>query len=125
MPTNVSHPLFRPGHELTARATAGVIGKRFVTITADTDTDDMLRVGPPAAGAKAFGVATRDAGTGELVSVLRKGIVNVSAGGTVTAGQQVEVDATGRVVTLVAGRPVGTAIQSGGTGTDVFVALAV
>lgn len=123
MPTNVAAPLFRPAHHVTARTTATVIGKRFVAVSADMDTDGVIRVAHAGAGAAAFGVASADAATGELLLVLRQGIMPVTAGGAIAAGAQVEIDSAGRAVTLASGRPVGQAVESATTGNDVIVAL--
>lgn len=120
---NECTPLFRPGWHVTARATAQLTGKRFVGISADLDDDGVIRVGLPAAGARTFGVAAHDAATGTVLTILRRGIIPVTAGGTITAGQEVQVDNVGRVVTLAAGVSIGQAVENATTGQDVAVAL--
>lgn len=122
---NECQPLFRPGNDITAVATAAVTGKRFVDISATRGSDGLCRVGPPAAGAAAFGVAAYDALTGERLGVLRAGVLPVTAGGSITAGAEVQVTATGSVVALSSGRSVGKVIEAATAGQDVMVALAI
>lgn len=123
MSTNVATPLFHPAHHVTARATGTVIGKRFVNISADTGDDGMIQVALAGAGVAAFGVAAADIATGATGLILCAGILPVTAGGTITAGSEVEVDATGRAVALASGKAVGQAVESATVGADVMVAL--
>ena len=44
-----------------------------------------------------------DAASGELLGVARGGVVKVAAGGSISAGAQVEVGTAGKVVTLASG----------------------
>lgn len=117
-------PLFRPGHHITCRATANVMGKRFVGVSATRADDGLIQVATAAAGSKALGIAAHDASAGQLVTVLTVGVVPIPAGANITAGAQVEVDATGRAAPLDEGRPNGLAIENGTTGSDLMVALA-
>lgn len=123
MPANVATPLFRPAHHVTARATGPVIGKRFVNISADMGDDGMMQVALAGAGVASFGVAAADIATGATGLILCAGVLPVTAGGTITAGAQVEVDAAGRAVTLASGKAVGKAVESATVGVDVMVAL--
>lgn len=121
-------PLFKPGEDVTCYATAAVTGKRFVNVSADrqtsgTATGDLISVAPASAAGDAFGVAAYDAAINTLVAVVTDGIVPVTAGGTVTAGQRVEIDASGRAVTLASGIAVAKAVSSATSGNDVFVQL--
>lgn len=121
---NDARPLFRPGAEVTGLTTAAVTGKRFVGISATRDTNTgLVKVAHATGAAKAFGVAAYDAGSGATVPVLRGGIVPVTAGGAISAGDQIEVGTDGKAVKLASGVAVGQAIETATSGADVFVAL--
>lgn len=118
-------PLYDDGDNVTFLAAVAVTGKKFVEIsTAGFDTNsNCLQAVLPTAGGNVIGIASYDAPTGGLFNVRRVGnplIVPATAGTTVTAGQMLQVDATGAVVPLVTTVPgaptitLGTA-ASGGT----------
>lgn len=122
--SNECTPLYRPGNEITCLTTTAVFGKRFVNITANRDAGSgLIKVGTPAAAGKVFGVAAADATTGKRVLVIRAGVLPVTAAGTIAAGADVEVNASGAVVTLASGASVGKAVENGTNGSDVMVAL--
>lgn len=132
-------PLFRPGADLTAEASAGVTGKRVVKISAAPASGPLLATTADGANIKVnhcagatevpFGISKYDAASGAKVGVIREGVVPVTSGAAVTAGQQVMADANGKVVPYVyAGAavpiPIGIAVTTvGGADLDVFVAL--
>lgn len=118
-------PYHEPGHRISARAKVAVTGKRFVDISDGIHaTDGTMQVSPASAGGPAFGVAGWDAGIGEAVTVLRQPlIVPVTAGGQITAGEDVEVGADGKAVKLADGVAVGRAVSSATSGADCQVAL--
>ncbi len=135
-------PIFEPGHRVTGHASVAVTGKCFCAITADSQagfglsglTPDPLPVGPiggdivvgaPTAAAKGFGVAAYDAPAGGKVTILRSGIVPVTASAAaITAGQEVEIaDTTGHVKTLASGVAVGRAVASCLASADCPIAL--
>lgn len=128
-------PLYKPGGEITGHATAAITGGRFVDISAapasgpalNTATDGAnLKVATCGAGARSFGVAGYDAAaSGDKIPVHAQpgSIVPVTAGGTVTAGQEVESDATGRAITLATGKACGKAVTSATVGNPVYVRL--
>lgn len=120
---NEAKPLFRPGANVTVKATAAVTGKTFVGVSAAPDSDGLIKSATAAAAAKAFGVAARDIASGDTGLVLRGGIVNVTAGGTIAVGAEVEVGASGRAVTLASGKSVGIACTAGTNNNDVLIAL--
>ncbi|MFF0546944.1 DUF2190 family protein [Nocardia thailandica] len=121
---NECTPLFRPGRDITVLTTAGVTGKTFVDVSATRDaTTGLIKVATAAAGVKALGVAVRDAASGATVAILRGGIVPVTAGGAITAGAEVEVGSSGRVITLASGNAVGKAVETGTNGADVLIAV--
>lgn len=121
---NECKPLFRPGQEVTVLTTAAVTGKTFVKITATRDaTTGLVKVGPGTAGANAFGVASADIASGATGSVIRGGLVFVTAGGSITAGARVEVGANGKAVAASSGVAVGTACETGASDTECLIAL--
>lgn len=121
---NECTPLFRPGRDITVLTTAAVTGKTFVDVSATRDASTgLIKVATAAAGAKAIGVAVRDAAIGTTVAILRGGILPVTAGGAIAAGAEVEVGASGRAITLASGKAVGKAVETGTNGNDVFIDL--
>ena len=122
MPLNPTVPFFKPGQDVTGIPDVAVFGKRLVAATAE-GRGGQPHIALPAAGAAVFGVAGHDAETGQEVHVLVGGIVPVLAAADITAGTQVETDATGRIVPRATGVAVGYAVASGATGTAVPVKL--
>ena len=120
---NEAKPLFRPGADVTVKTTAAVTGKTFVAVSGNRDSDGLIKCATAAGAAKAFGVAARDVASGDVGLVLRGGIVNVTAGGAIAAGAQVEVGAGGKAVTLASGVAVGHAVETGTSNNDVLIAL--
>jgi hypothetical protein len=120
-------PLFRPGADITATASAAVTGKRFVDWTAGftTTPSTLPTVAHATAAGKVAGVSAYDAASGSRVAVIRgKGqIVPVTALGSITALAEVEVGTGGKVTTFSAGVKVGRALSAGSADTDCFVEL--
>ena len=73
----------------------------------------------------AFGVAAFDAPQDGTVAVIRgsKTILPVVAGGTLAAGDEVEVGAGGKAVKLVFGLAVGRALDVVAADADVFIEI--
>lgn len=123
---NECKPLFRPGQDVTALTTGAVTGKTFVGVSATRDaTTGLVKVATCTAAAKAFGVASRDIGSGEIGTIHRGGVLFVTAGGSITAGAQVEVGSGGKAVALSSGVAVGHALETGSNNNDVLIALSV
>jgi hypothetical protein len=126
---NEAVPLFRPGADLTCLTTASVVGKTFVDISATRDaTTGLLKVATAGAGVAALGVAAYDAthvsgGTRCRVIAGPGTIVHVTAGAAITAGAEVETNASGKVITLASGRAVGKALETGVNNTDTLIRL--
>ena len=122
-------PLFRPGQDISATASAAVTGKRFVDWTGylSTSTPSTLpTVAHATAAGKVAGVSAYDAASGSRVAVIRgKGqIVPVTSLGAITAGVEVEVGAGGKVTTFGSGVKVGRALgAASGADVDCFVEL--
>lgn len=124
---NESIPLYRPGADLTATAGGAIVGKTFVDISAAVNaaTGTPIAVVTATAAALSVGVASRDTAPGAKLHVLRGvgSVVPVTAGGTIAAGAEVEVGASGRAVTIAAGKARGRAWSAATVGTDVFIEL--
>lgn len=128
-----------PGQDLTGQATAAVTGKRFVKISGSrTNKFNVLgtdasgnnhKVAPCGAGQAAIGVAKYDQPTvGGKVGVACAGILVVTAGANLTAGQLVMSDATGQAIPWVsaaseANQKLGIATDDCLSGADAEIAL--
>lgn len=135
MPVNEAIAYYDAGEDITCHCEAAVTGKRFVAISdpmqagfaglASTSAGGNPVVSPAGAGVKAFGVATYDAAIGAKVPVMRgHKVVPVTSGAAITAGAEVESDATGRAITLAAGKALGIALNTTtAAGQDTVVAL--
>lgn len=133
-PANECIPYYKPGADITAVPTAAVTGKRFVVISANRAAGPALnastgggniQVAPAGAGARAIGVAARDQVVGKHVRVIREGVVPVTAGAVITAGQEVESNAAGQAVPLATGKSLGVALSGAASGADAQIALRV
>ncbi|MDF2554136.1 MAG: hypothetical protein K0R60_31 [Microbacterium sp.] len=126
--TNEAIPAYSPGSDITATAGAGgVTGKTFVNISAalDVAAGTPITVVTATAAGLSVGVASRDTAVGAKLHVLRRPgeIVPVTAGGNIAVGAEVEVGASGRAVTLNAGKARGRAWSAGTSGNDVYIEL--
>ncbi|WP_029899530.1 DUF2190 family protein [Nocardia brasiliensis] len=121
---NECSPLFRPGKDITILATANITGKTFVGVSATRDTSTgLIKSATATAAAKALGVASADIASGATGLIHRGGIVPVTAGGSISAGAEVEVGSSGKAVTLASGKAVGMAVEDGTNNNPVMVAL--
>ncbi|WP_020110297.1 capsid cement protein [Rhodococcus sp. 114MFTsu3.1] len=121
MPTQ--NRVYEPGRNITGRATAAVTNRRFVAISGNRHASGNVSIAPAAAGARVFGVAADDAAIGDLVNVLRDGVVRVDAGAVIAAGAAVEVGAAGKAVTAASGTVVGFALTGAANNTVAEIAL--
>lgn len=111
-------PFYEPGDAITACPTAAVTGCRFVGIsaarvTAAGPTKGLISIALAVAGAKAFGVAARDAVVGVPVKVFRKRgtVVPVQAtNATISAFAEVEIAGTGANAGMVQTKSAGIAV---------------
>lgn len=95
-----------------------------VTVGQDTSERRFITAAGayPAAKADAYAVTQGFVASGDDGDVIRKGIVPVVAGGTVTEGEQVEiVGASGEVQNITTGVSVGRAFSSGQNGDVVLI----
>jgi hypothetical protein len=112
-------PFKKPGEDFSGHATAAVTGARFLAISGDRTSGPGLsstaeganyRVAHCGAGLRAIGVSMYDAPINGKVGILAGGIVPVLAGAAITAGQEVQSDATGQAIPLAAGKSLGVAM---------------
>jgi predicted RecA/RadA family phage recombinase len=134
MNDNPCIPFYEPGKSITCQASATVTGKRFVAISGNRQSGPALStatdggnylVAPAGAGVRAFGVSGHDAASGEKVKVRRGSgwVLPVTAGGTITAGAEVECDSVGRAIALASGKALGIATTGATSGNDAEIAL--
>ena len=127
-------PLYRPGADLTCTAGGAITGKTFVKVSAAlvagnpaSNVDStLLTVVTDTAGAKDLGVADYDVASGARVPVIvgPGHVVPVTCGAAVTAGSEVEANASGQAITKSAGVALGLALSTTtGSGQDLFVKL--
>ena len=119
---NAAHTVLDPGHNFTATATAAVNGGRFVKFGA-AGRPGLPNVNHANATSGAVGVAKYDAANTETVGVITGGHVGVIAGGVVTSGAPVYVDANGKASATVSGPRVGTAYTDGVLDGVVYIQL--
>jgi len=79
--------------------------RRFVSAV---NTGALIAV----SGESAHGVVLTVADAGEEVAVVEMGVVAVPAGAAVAAGADVQIDATGRPITLASGSKAGKALTA-------------
>jgi hypothetical protein len=133
-------PLYRPGTDLTARATAAIAAGKFVRFSGAFEGGPLLDVSTPlspltggnnfrvslcGAAARASGVAAWDtAADGDKVLIYGPGeVVPMVAGAAITGGDEVESNASGNPIPLASGRPNGQALATAGNGATVYVRL--
>lgn len=114
-------PKFKPGQAVTFTASADVIGGRLVAITGNRT------VGPAGADSAAVvGVASRDAKSGERVTVFTRagGVHRLTALAAIAAGVKVSSAAAGKVQTIGATtNPIGLALEAAVNADDVIDVL--
>lgn len=128
-------PYYESADRITARASAGLSGKRLLSVSGSRTSGPAIPASP-AAGASdpveggtyqvaqsaalgaVVGVSAWDAASGEHVGVIIKGIVPVTAEAAIAAGARVESGANGKVRTLTTGAPVGVCMTAA-SGADV------
>ena len=97
---------FRPGDNVTATAGAAVNGQCFVKVSTG-GVGNKPKVINATAGDKTCGVAGYDVASGGDVPVLHQGCVDVIAGASLTAGTEVQSDASGHAIAITSGKSAG------------------
>lgn len=153
MPANECIPTKTPAETVSVQATGTTGGKRFCKISAprvgggltggtsavspagpgyttgtlSADTKDVYQVIQcSVSGEAALGVCRWDLATGEVGGVYKLGvghIVPIVAGANITAGQEVQTDATGKAIPLASGKALGYAVDSAASAADCEIAL--
>lgn len=120
-----SNPIFEyftDSSKITCKASGAITGKTLVKLAAG-GADQCPVVAAAAAGDTAYGVAGWDVKDGEKVTVYRRGVLSVTAGAALKAGESVEVGAGGKAVKVTTGRPVGQVHADAANNTDAAVAV--
>lgn len=128
MPLNEVIPFYRPGKDITAKATVGLTGKTLCAIVgnrtagpglASSDDPAVYQVGLPAAGGRVFGAVGFDVVSGSIVPIKRDGIIPVTTSAIVAAEAEVKVDAAGKILPATTGaRIVGVVHTGAASGAD-------
>lgn len=127
-------PFYEPGGRITCKTTGAVTGKRCVMVSGDrtsgpglssTAEGGVYQVAHATAAGRILGVACHDAASGALVTVVCDPgqIVPIRAAGAIAAFAEVEVGATGQVVTKAAGVAIGKAMTAALINTDAEIKL--
>lgn len=142
-PVNECIPFYEAAYaqHLTVWFTGAMTGKRFCgplttfqsgpgALSADplptNDGGNIQCAGAPAAGGEVGGVVKYDVGASARGGVIRGAgvMLPVSSGAAVTAGNELQADASGRVIPYSSGRKVGKAHSTvGAADLDVVVEL--
>ncbi|UAW09366.1 head fiber protein [Arthrobacter phage Lilmac1015] len=115
---------FSDSSAITCKAGAAVTGKRFVKLAAGSTAQEPIVV-PCGAGERPYGVAAWTVANGEHVTVVRRGVVSVTAGAALTVPLAIASDASGRAVAVGASPAVayGDLHGDAAINTDAAVAL--
>lgn len=125
---------YKPGSDLTVKATAAITGKRFVKVSgnrtsgpglSDTTEGSVYRAAHADAGGRILGVSKHDIADTKLGTVVCApgNIVPVLADGAIAAMQEVEVGTAGKAKALEAGEPVGLCMTAALDATDAEIKL--
>lgn len=141
MAANENVGVYEPGADVTCTASAPIVGKTFVWISGDRSLGTQFAVGPSApgpatmgnitvatasAGGLSFGVSKYDQLTVGLAVGVSRGpgrVTYVTAGAVLTAGQEVQSDASGKAIPLASGRARGYAVTSCAAGADAEISI--
>lgn len=103
-------------------------GPGYGANTLSGDVTDVYQVTPcSVSGEASLGVAGSDLAVGGPVGKVYKHgvghILPVRAGAAITAGQEVQTDATGQAIPLAGGKALGYAVDSAASGADCEISL--
>lgn len=123
---------YKPGKDITCHANVALTGKTCCAIVGNRPTGPGLAstgeggnylVGLPSAGGRILGVVAYDAASGTKVGVKRGGVVPITSAAAIAAFAEVEVNASGQVITKSAGVAIGFAASGCGSAADCEVVL--
>jgi hypothetical protein len=123
---NQAFEYFSSSDAITCEATAAITGKTFVKLVAGGKSQ-RPKIVTAGAGERPYGVAAWDAATGESVTVIRVGIISVTAGEAIASGDAIAVGALGKAVKVGAAPAVayGDVHEDAPINTDAAVALSL
>lgn len=120
-------PLFRPGSDITCRATSAIPGGRLVKVSGTPAADGLIRVELHNGGsAPALGVAGYSVAAGDVVAVLRGGVLPIESASSINAAARVQAAAGGRVETYsgTGGLVVGCSVDTvSAAGQETMIAI--
>ncbi|NUR09338.1 MAG: DUF2190 family protein [Nocardioidaceae bacterium] len=111
-------PKFKPGEDLTMTAGAAIVGGRLVYVSGANTVQETAGI-----TAAWLGVADQDAASGAKVGITSGGVQELTASGTIAAGDTLVAAAAGQVATLAAAAATGTATAT--TQTDITNSRAI
>ncbi|MHA4848555.1 DUF2190 domain-containing protein [Rhodococcus sp. MSC1_016] len=116
--------VYEPGRDLSGRASAAVIGKRFLKISGNRSSGNIAVAHADAAG-RVCGVSKYDAASGDIVGVARGNsrVTFVTAAANIAAFAEVEVGTAGQAITKTSGIAVGYAVTAATSGGDAEISL--
>lgn len=121
-----ANPILDPSQAFTGQASgAAVTGCRLLKVAAAKTDGNPLPVAHCGATDVPIAVSGHDAAQNSYLVCYPRQVLLVEAGGTVTAGQSVEVMAAGKVQNYSSGTKVGKAWTSGTNGSFVLVQLSL
>lgn len=117
---------FSDSSAITCKAGAAITGKRFVKLAAGGTAQAPVVV-PCGAGERPYGVAAWDVASGEHVTIVRRGVVSITAGTALTAPLAIASGADGKAVAVGASPAVAYGDLHADTlvNTDAAVALSL
>jgi hypothetical protein len=116
--------VYEPGRDLSGRASATVVGKRFLKISGNRSSGNIAVAHADAAG-RVCGVSKYDAASGDIVGVARGNsrVTFVTAAANIAAFAEVEVGTNGQAITKTSGIAVGYAVTAATSGGDAEISL--
>lgn len=116
--------VYEPGRDISGRASATVVGKRFLKISGNRSNGNIAVAHADAAG-RVCGVSKYDAASGDVVGVARGNsrVTFVTAAANIAAFAEVEVGTAGQAITKTAGIAVGYAVTAATSGGDAEISL--
>lgn len=123
---NQAFEYFSSSDAITCEAVGPIVGKTFVKLVPGGRAQ-RPKVSVAAAGERPYGVAAWDAANAESLTIIRVGVISVTAGAALSAGDAVAVGADGKAVKVGAAPAVayGDAHADAPINTDVAVALSL
>lgn len=103
---SIEYPLQR----ISLVAGADLSAKQYTAVVADSSTGNAVSAG---AGVAILGVLQNAPVSGGVAGIETAGVTKFVLGGTVTPGQRVEVDSSGRAIALSSGIAVGYCLIGG------------